>query len=272
MDQRPPEWDASTYHRIADPHTDWGARVLDRLPLRGDELVVDAGCGTGRVTALLLERLPDGMVIGVDRSANMLREAAAWLKPRYKNRVSFVQADLLKLRLRGQVDAVFSTATFHWIPDHPALFANLHRHLKPGGWLVAQCGGGPVLARLRARAEALMRSAPYQAYFEGWAGPWNFADDRLTGQRLEEAGFVEVETTLQETPLVLEDANAYRDYLRTVIFGVHLDRIPEDALRHQFVEALTRQAASDDPPYLLDYWRLNMRARRSIDPMIESLD
>ena len=112
-DSRLREWDAATYHRVSAPQLDWGRRVLARLPLRGDETVVDAGCGSGRLTAQLLERLPRGRVIAVDASADMLRIGAEHLVPHFGDRVSFVQADLQTLTLPAPADAVFSTATFH---------------------------------------------------------------------------------------------------------------------------------------------------------------
>src|SRR5579863_5919184 len=138
------DWDASTYDRVADPQARWGAAVLERLPLTGDETVVDAGCGSGRVTQLLAARLPRGRVVALDSSPAMLDEARTRLAA--AGNVTFVHADLLELTpadLDGAapVDAVFSTATFHWVPDHPRLFSNLAAILRPGGWLVAQCGG-----------------------------------------------------------------------------------------------------------------------------------
>ncbi|HEU5433439.1 MAG TPA: class I SAM-dependent methyltransferase, partial [Thermomicrobiales bacterium] len=123
------EWDAATYHRVSDPHVAWGTRVLQRLPLRGDETVLDAGCGTGRLTEELLERLPRGRVIGVDRSRNMLEQAAAHLTPKYGDRITLLEGDLLQRQVDEPVDAIFSTATFHWIADHDALFRMLNDQL-----------------------------------------------------------------------------------------------------------------------------------------------
>ena len=135
------EWDARTYDRVADPMTRWGNAVLDRLPLTGDERVLDAGCGTGRVTEVLAERLPNGHVVALDGSAAMVDEARDRLA-RFGDRVSYVVADLgSPIPLDEPVDAILSTATFHWVPDHDALFANLAAVLRHGGWLVAQCGG-----------------------------------------------------------------------------------------------------------------------------------
>ena len=259
------EWDASSYHRVSNPHIVWGGKVLDRLPLRGDETVLDAGCGTGRLTADLIERLPHGRVIALDASANMLAVAERELGPRFGDRVRYVHADLQALdpaTLGGPVDAVFSTATFHWVPDHDRLVAGLFSVLQPGGWLVAQCGGGPNLARLRTRADALLRSHPYAAYIGDWAGPWTFATDVETAARLGAAGFVDVRTDLEEQPTPMADEAAFREFLATVIFGEHLGRLPDDDVRATFLNTLTTAARADDPPFELDYWRLNLQGRR----------
>lgn len=264
---RTAEWDASSYHRVSNPHVVWGGKVLDRLSLRGDETVLDAGCGTGRLTADLLERLPDGRVIALDASANMLAVAERELGPRFGDRVRYVHADLQALdpaTLGEPVDAVFSTATFHWVPDHDRLVAGLFSVLEPGGWLVAQCGGGPNLARLRARAEALLHTEPFSAHIGGWTGPWTFATDVETAARLEAAGFVDVRTDLEEQPTRMADAATYREFLGTVVFGEHLGRLPDDDLRATFLDTLTAQAEADDPPFELDYWRLNLRGRRPV--------
>jgi len=263
---RPPsaEWNAADYHRLSNPHVTWGRRVLDRLPLRGDEVAVDAGCGTGRLTAGLLERLPEGGVYAVDQSENMLAEADFSLRPRFGERVAFVRSDLLTLCLPEPVDAIFSTATFHWIADHDALFARLVDLLRPGGHLVAQCGGGPNLAALLRRVAELTAAAPYRARFAGWAGPWRFADAAETAARLERAGFDEVQTGLEEAPTTLADGATYRDFLKTVILRAHLERIPTEPERDALLDRLTELAAADPMPFHLDYWRLNLAGRRPV--------
>ena len=145
------DWDAATYDRIADPMTRWGTVVLDRLPLRGDETVLDAGCGSGRVTERLVDRLPRGRVVALDGSPAMI-EAARERLSRYGDRVSYVTADLAAPLPLGDasVDAILSTATFHWVADHEALFRHLASVLRPGGRLVAQCGGQGNTASVRA--------------------------------------------------------------------------------------------------------------------------
>lgn len=244
----PRDWDAATYDRIADPMTRWGGAVLDRLALDGDETVLDAGCGSGRVTEQLAERLPRGHVVALDASPRMLEEARERLG-RFGNRVTYVLADLARsLPLPEPVDAVFSTATFHWVPDHDALFGNLAAVMRPGARLVAQCGGAGNVALM----QAVLREIG-----DGWTGPWVFAGPEETRARLESAGFEGIETWLNEEPTELGDGEPFEEYLRTVCLGAHLDRMPEGE-RPAFV----RQVAARMGRPLLDYVRLNIVARR----------
>ena len=256
-----PDWNATAYHRISNPHMTWGRPVLARLPLAGTERVLDVGSGTGRLTSELADRLPHGCVVAVDRSAPMLSVARESLR-RQGGRCAFVRADAAALPFREAVDAIFSTASFHWVLDHPALFRSLHAALKPGGRLVAQCGGGPNLDRLHARALALMQEDPFAPYYAGWRDPWLFADDVTTAARLREAGFTDVVTSLESAPVVLENAAAFTEYVAEVICRHHLACLPTADLRAAFLARLAALAAGDDPPFELDYWRLNMEARR----------
>jgi trans-aconitate 2-methyltransferase len=256
------EWNAEAYHRVSAPHVAWGVRVLERLPLRGDECVLDVGCGTGRLTAILLDRLAAGRVVGLDVSSNMLAAARTYLSPRFGARISFVRADAAALPMAGYADAVFSTATFHWVPDHPALFRSVFGALKPGGRLVAQCGGGPNIQRLHDRCAVLGARPEFARYFSGWHGPWNFADADTTARRLEAAGFVDVRTNVEAIPVVQPDAGSYREFVTNVICHPHLARLPEQSLRERFLDVITEQASRDAPAFELDYWRLNMEARK----------
>jgi len=262
QDQASREWNSEAYHRLSRPQFSWGIKVLDRLPLRGDETVADAGCGSGKVTAELLKRLPRGRVVAMDLSENMLQTAREHLEPKFPGHVYFISADLQEIPLDGALDGILSTAAFHWVPDHNRLFRGLLGALKPGGWLEAQCGGGPNLARVRQRATALMASAEFSEFFVGWHAPWEYPDDIMTARRMDQAGFTEVETWLEEAPATLSHASEYKEFLATVTLHRHLARIPDPALRERFMDELARQAATDNPPFTLDYWRLNLSGRR----------
>jgi len=255
------EWNAASYHKVSGPQTNWGQKVLARLSLQGDERVIDAGCGSGRLTADLLDRLPRGKVVAIDRSWNMLQTARANLRPVYGARVRFVQVSLPQMPFREGADVVFSTATFHWVLDHPSLFTNVFTALTRGGRLHAQCGGGPNLAATRALADEVMTAQPFAPYFNGWEPDWRFASNTETSDRLKSAGFVNVATSLEPAPAALASKDDYREFVTTVIFHPHLARLPE-TLRPEFIDAVTEHASAQPQPFTLDYWRLNMEATK----------
>jgi len=256
------EWNAAAYHKVSAPQTTWGQKVLSRLTVNGDERAIDAGCGSGRLTGELLERLPRGRLVAIDRSWNMLMTARANLRPVFGDRAAFAQVSLPHLPFANWADLVFSTATFHWIKDHDALFTNILRALRPGGRLMAQCGGGPNLVRAHALAEQLMHAAPFADYFGDWPGPWEFADAETTADRLQRAGFAGIETSLEEAPTMLATETDYREFVTTVIYHPHLERLPDAGLKQEFIDRVTALSARENPPFTLDYWRLNISAKK----------
>ncbi len=249
------EWDGARYDRLANPQARWGQVVLQRLELQGNETVLDAGCGTGRVTEALLSRLPGGQVVALDASASMLSQARARLGPVAGSRVRFVLADLLELRPEHlapdrAVDAVFSTATFHWVTDHDRLFANLHAVLRPGGQLVAQCGAeGNIDNVIRA-----VRSLGVER-----AGTWFYARPDDTRSRLQRAGFIDVEVWSHPEPTPFSELPELVDFLEVVCLREHLATLPPGD-RREFARAVA--AAMPEP--VIDYVRLNIVARRAL--------
>jgi trans-aconitate 2-methyltransferase len=246
------EWDAETYDEVSEPQFQWGMGVLERLELRGEESAVDAGCGSGRVTAELARRLPGGRVIAVDGSEAMVAKA----RERLGDSTDYLVADLLELELPEPVDLVFSTATFHWIPDHDALFRQIRAALKPGGRLVAQCGGHGNVAE-HGRAIAAVAADPEYGQHLGRAkGLWNFASPEETETRLRNAGFSEVRCWLEPKPV---QPQRPLEFISTVTLGPILDQLPEEK-RRPFAEAVLAQ---HDQPLVLEYIRLNIEAQAS---------
>lgn len=255
------EWDAEAYHRLSAPQFEWGRKVLAQLNLAGTETVMDAGCGSGRLTAELAARLDRGRVLAVDISENMLHTARERLAVPLRPRVDFVCATLDRLPFEARVDVIFSSATLHWLTDHDRLFRSLYRALRPGGALEAQCGGGPNLARLMVRVEEVMVRPEYRPHFDGWPRPWLFADEQTTASRLRAAGFTGIDVRLEPAPYTPGSASDYREFLATIVLRLHLPRIPDPGLRQRFLDDLVLQAQSR-ADFVLDYWRMTFRARR----------
>ena len=246
----PAEWDAATYDRVANPQARWGRAVVARLDLTGTERVLDAGCGTGRVTEQVLERLPGGRVIGLDGSSAMAGQARERLSA-HSARLSLVVADLagpLPLAT-ASVDAIISTATFHWIADHDALFNHLAVVLRPGGQLVAQFGGhGNIASVSRAVRQVTGDDAELRTY----------PTAEQTEQRLARSGFTDIEAWLTPEPTRYASREELEEFMATVILWPHLARL-DPVERPAFVRAVADRL----PGLELDYVRLNLRARRA---------
>jgi trans-aconitate 2-methyltransferase len=247
------DWDATSYDRVSSPQVEMALPVLDRLPLSGDELVLDAGCGSGRVTQLLLERLPRGGVVAVDSAPSMVEHAREALAG--ENATVLCQS-LTELTLDEQVDAIFSNAVFHWIKDHARLFECLHAALKPGGLLVAQCGGKGNIDAFRRLADEVAGEPPYAEHMRDFRGPWNYASPEETEALLRAAGFDEIRCWLQPWPVTPGEP---LEFARTVCLGNHLEALPEE-LREPFAAEVVSRSGD---PLVLEYVRLNVDARRS---------
>lgn len=256
------EWDSSAYDRISGPQFSWGKKVLQRVSIRGDECVLDAGCGTGKLTAELLESLPQGRVVGVDLSQNMLGTARKNLEQRFQSRITFVAADLQYLPFDESFDGVFSTAAFHWVPDHDLLFRNVYRALRPGGWLIAQCGGAHNLERFLSHVAAVAQRPRYAPYVGTYRHSWTFADPPTTANRLKSAGFTDVETDLEPAPTRFDNEAQFSEFASKVILHRFLEHLPDESVSRAFMHEVAVAAAQDYRPFELDYWRLNLAAHK----------
>lgn len=249
-------WDGTSYDRISGIQQGWGAEVLGRLELTGDERVLDAGCGSGRVTEMVLERVPRGHVVAVDASISMVAAAEQRLagpQSPYSGRVEVLRCDLTELEISEPVDAVISTATFHWIADHERLFERIHAAMRPGGRFAAQCGGEGNIDGLRSHARAVLAEEPYAEHFEGWIAPWNYAGAEITERRLRAAGFAQARCWLSDAPSTPDEP---REFLRTIVLGPHVQRLPEQ-LREPFLDQVLARVGE---PVVIDYVRLNIEA------------
>jgi trans-aconitate 2-methyltransferase len=254
------EWDSEAYDRLSDPQFGWGMKLIESLSLRGDETILDAGCGSGRLTAELLKRLPHGRVVAVDASSNMVKTAKQRLRDEL-DRVEFLQADLNGFTLPRPVDGIFSNAVFHWVSNHSNMFQSLFAALKPGGWLVAQFGGGGNLSRLKSRVSMMRSEEPFRRYLEKFDEVAHYESVAPTVARMKDAGFTDIEAALHPEPVTFPDAVVYKNFIRSVNLHRYVAKFPPE-VEEDFVERLAATASKDDPPYTLNYVRLTIRATK----------
>jgi len=243
------EWDARTYDSLDLPHKRWGSGVMERLRLRGDETVLELGCGSGRDTERLLEALPHGRVVAVDGSRQMLEQLRARLGDG-DGRLRVLHRDLRQpFELDEQFDAVMSVATLHWLPDHQHILHELSRVVRSGGRLAIDAGGhGNIVDFLEAVAAVRADTG---------AHVWNFADIPETRRRLRLSGFEEVDVRLVADEARLEDRGQLEAFVATVMLAAQLRELPADQ-RAPMVSAVCDRLAEP----AIDYVRLQIEATR----------
>ncbi len=256
-------WDAEGYHRVATVQEAWGIKLLKSIPTSRYAKILDAGCGSGRLTAHLLRMFPHSQVVALDRSEEMLKQATRALG-RFSSRLRLVQGDLLTANPGDNFDLIFSNATFHWIRDHSRLFDNLHSWLASGGRLVAQCGGKGNLRLIEAITPLLADTAPFRSYFLGYRRPVHYGSPANTRRLLKESGFRQIRVWLHPAPTRFASRAAFKDFMRHVTCVPNLSRLPDAELKEAFLEAFLNMYEDKlGRRYLLDYVRLNIQAVKS---------
>ena len=235
-------WDGGSYDAVSRPQLDAGARIIDQLEVGDRAVVVDAGCGSGRVTELILQTRPGVSVVAIDASASMLAAAAQRLA-RHAGRVQLIRADLVEpWPLQQPVGAVVSTNTFHWILDHDLLFAAAYEALEPGGRLLAVAGGAGSLQSVRDAARGIGVRVD---------GVNNYADASATAGRLEDAGFIDIRCWLEPEPIRFPTHSSLAGYLANAALAPY----------ERGAELAAQVAGELDEP-VADFVRLTIVARR----------
>ena len=173
------DWDATTYDRISDAQESWEHEIIEYRKWKGNEIVLDAGCGSGRLTKILSLKVPQGKVIAVDSDLSMIRLAKENLEK--ISNIEFIKMDISEIKLAEKVDIVFSNATLHWILNHKKVFERFWQIINSGGQLLIQCGGHRDLAKTLSILNKVSKSKEFYNYFcnnKGeniWNQTWYFA-------------------------------------------------------------------------------------------------
>lgn len=255
------EWDANLYEDASTVQQRWGIALISARTWKGDENVLDAGCGTGYLAEELVKRVPKGRVVAIDNDPMMVEKAIPRLG-RYTDQVEVLAADVLALPNIGPFDVIFSNAVFHWVQDHDKLFLELFRHLKPGGELLAQCGGEGNLEKVRKVTEEIRKEPQFAPFFRDWKAPWNYQDDSSTTERLFITGFVHADASLTAAPVTFPDDETFARFANAVILRPYLGALPTPQLRGELLGRFLERMHESGNGRTLDYVRLTIRAQR----------
>jgi trans-aconitate 2-methyltransferase len=267
-------WDAETYHKVSDIQESWAIELLEKIKISESEIVMDAGCGTGRVTKIIANKVKRGKVYAVDLDENMIINAKKNLKD--LSNIVFVKSDLSDVKLPEKIDLVFSNAVIHWILDHKKLFTNFWDVLKPGGKLLIQCGGKGNLDTIPNALEKVRITQRFDHYFKNWKIPWNFASSADTIKILNEIGFKDIQANLVEKKTKFGNFQEYILFMKTVVMKPYLSYLPttenNNQIKNLFIDEFLTELHNknktkntnekQDLDLELNYVRLNITARK----------
>lgn len=253
-------WDASAYHDVADVQLQWGLDLLDRHDWKGDEHVLDAGCGTGRLAHKILDRHPGARVVAVDVESGMAEQARRTLED-HKKRVTVLEGDVTALPVDGPFDLVVSNAVLHWVHDHERAYQEFHRVLRPGGHLLASYGGQGNLHGVHETARQVLAEEPFADHSTPVESPWNRQDQRSTLAFLEAAGFRHAHVRLEPVDVTFEDDEQWRRFLQVVTLRTFLRALPQ-SLHERFLDRYMQRAREQGLERRLDFRRIFVDARR----------
>jgi trans-aconitate 2-methyltransferase len=258
-------WDGADYERHSAHQRQWGGDLVAELPLRGNERILDLGCGDGSLTRRLADRVPQGFVLGIDAAAGMLDAAQA----RTRVNLRFEQADMATVAFDREFDLIFSNAALHWVDGHTALLERLHRALRPGGRLRAQLGGdGNCPALLRCiRHQMGAGASPYAEALVGFRWPWFFPSAAEYDELLRASPFAEWRVGMEPKDRTFATAEALIGWMDNPCLIPFLQALPPDMrqpFRSGVVDAMLAQCRQADGTWLERFRRLNLWARREM--------
>jgi trans-aconitate methyltransferase len=287
-------WDAHTYDQVSRlVQYRWGQQVIKWRKWRGDEIIMDAGCGSGLLTKQLAKKVPRGKVYAVDIDYDMIKQAKINLKS-FDN-VEIIRSNFTDVKLPRKMDVIFSNSALHWIQDHRKAFQNFWEMLKPindsnditdisvrnnsnnnaaGGQLLIQCGGHENLQQIIAILERIIHLDQFKEHFADWKQPWYFAKADDTNRLLQETGYVNTTVYSTSDCVILPKRQIYSKFVKTVVLKSYLDHLPppdndtDDDIKLKalfldvFLDEVEKLSSKSNRRWFLDFARLNIIAHR----------
>jgi trans-aconitate methyltransferase len=254
-------WDALTYDNVSsNVQLEWGRKLLEQRKWIGNEIVMDAGAGSGNLTKILADKVPDGQIYAIDADPNTVEQAKSNL-PAYRN-VQVIHSSMEHVNLPTKVDVIFSNSALHWVLDLEDVFSHFWHLLKPNGELLIECGGhGNVEEAVRVISK-LMEFSQFKEYFVNWKQSWYFAKAHEIERLLEGARFRDIQINLSKRTTSFSDRDEFAIFIKTVIMKPFLGYLPDSAKKEQFLDAFLKEIELSGWKWSLDYVGLGIFARK----------
>jgi trans-aconitate 2-methyltransferase len=285
-------WDARTYDQVSYlVQYKWGQQVLEWRKWHGNEIVMDAGCGSGLLTKQLVKKVPRGKVYAVDIDSNMIKQARKNLQ--LFDNVEIIQSRFTDVRLPQRLDVIFSNSALHWVQDHKKAFQIFWDMLKPmnssisntnnkdttvknnntgnmgSGQLLIQCGGYGNLQQIITLLERIKHLDQFKTYFANWEQSWYFAKAEDTNKLLKEIGYVNSRVSSNRDRVILPNRRVYFRFIKTVVAKPYLERLSTDngdklkkAFLELFLDEVRGHSNRSKTRWFLDFVRLNIVAHK----------
>jgi len=260
-------WDAQTYDRISiDVQLEWGRRLIEKRQWVGNEIVMDAGAGSGNLTKFLANTVTNGKVYAVDADPNMIEQAKSNLSG-YKN-VQIINSSMENVDLPTKVDVIFSNSAIHWILDQDRLFSRFWHLLKPydggggGGELLIECGGHGNIERAISIIMKISQSDQFKEHFIDWKQSWYFPKPDETERMLHRAKFREIQVNLSKLTTTFSDRESFANFMKTIMNKPFLGYLPDAKKKGHFLGIFLKEFERLVGTWSLDFTRLRIFAQK----------
>jgi trans-aconitate methyltransferase len=240
------KWNAADYAANSAAQQTWARELIAQLKLRGDEHILDVGCGDGKVTAEIARAVPRGSVAGIDASPEMIEFSSRTFPPRQFPNLAFQVMDARRIHFAREFDIVFSSSTLHWVDDHRAFLRGAACVLKPGGRLLVSCGGKGNAQDVFLALRPEMRMKRWRSFFRKLPTPYFFHVPDDYKKWLPRFGFETRQVRLAPKEAVYNGCEAFAAWFRTTWLP-YTQRVPEE-MREEFTAAVTDRYVAKHPP------------------------
>lgn len=255
------EFDGKLYEKASIFQQEWGNELISELNLKGNEDILDLGCGNGLLTANLARLVPNGNVIGVDASEGMIEVA----KEKEENNLKFLLMDLNEIDLNRQFDFIFSNATLHWIKNHNQLWTKIHKLLNPNGFVRFNFAADGNSSHFIKVIKETIVFEEYKKYFSGFQWPWYMPSVDEYENILKDFTFSELNVWEENADRFFPDKEAVIWWIDQPQIVPFLENIPEDKkglFREIVIEQMIKETLQENGRCFETFRRINVLAKK----------